>query len=311
MAYELKAINKQLRSDQKAFAQSCEAVFDNRIRRAGALIRANMETSPIVLLSGPSGSGKTTTAKKLERELLRSGVRAHTVSLDHYFKTLDPLTAPRTPSGEIDFESPNILDLPLLDEHFTALSAGHEILIPHFSFSIQRRNDEKVTPMRLAPDEVAIFEGIHALNDQIADRHPGAFKLYISARSDIYDSGRVIFKGTWTRLLRRVTRDRLFRNTSLRETLAMWDTVRRGEKLYISPFKDNADFILNSSLAYEVALMKGFTQQLRDELDPENPRYAEFCDLADALPAFGDFLQENCPPDSILREFIGGGTFKY
>lgn len=311
MAYELTSINDRIRGDQRAFAEECEALFDNRVLHAAELIQANVKRSPIVLLSGPSGSGKTTTAKKLERELLSRGIGAYTVSLDHYFKTVDPLTAPRTPSGEIDYESPEGLDLALLNTHFTALEHGEEILIPHFSFTHQCRIDEKCTPMRLGRDGVAIFEGIHALNDQIAARHPGAFKLYISARADIYDRGQVLFKGTWTRLLRRVTRDNLFRGTPAKVTLSMWDSVRRGEKLYISPFKDEADFILNSSLAYEVPLMKQFVPGSFWDLDPANPRYPEFRDLISALTPFGELGQEYCPPDSILREFIGGGTFEY
>lgn len=311
MVYELTTINERVRSDPRGFAEECEAEYDGRVSRAAAQISINAKASPIVLLSGPSGSGKTTTAKKLERQLSTMGIKAHTVSLDHYFKTVDPLTAPRTPAGEIDYESPGCLDLELLDAHFTALAGGQGIAIPHFSFAQQRRHDDKVTPMQLGKDEVAIFEGIHALNDKIAGRHPGAFRLYISARSDIYDKGAVAFKGTWTRLLRRTTRDSLFRGTAAAFTLGLWDSVRRGEKLYISPFKDSADFIFNSSLLYEVPLMKGFADGIFDALPESTPRYAEFCAVRDALPLFESLDTQYCPADSIMREFIGGGTFKY
>ena len=121
-------------------------------------ILARMKESPIVLLSGPSGSGKTTTAMKVERELERRGVNAHTVSMDNYFKTLNRRTAPRTPEGDIDYESPKLLDMELLDETFDRLSRGEEVIVPHFEFARQMRNDSRGTPLRLGKDEIAIFE---------------------------------------------------------------------------------------------------------------------------------------------------------
>ena len=146
--------------------------------------------SPIVLLSGPSGSGKTTTAMKIAEELQRRGVNSRAVAMDNYFKTLNPKTAPRTPEGDIDYESPLCMDMELLDAHFTALSRGEEIVVPKFEFARQMRNDARGTPLKLGKNEIAIFEGIHALNDDIAGPHPEAAKLYISARSNVNEIGR-------------------------------------------------------------------------------------------------------------------------
>ena len=208
---------------------------------------SNLDQSPIVLLSGPSGSGKTTTALKIAEELQRRGVNTHAVAMDNYFKTIHPKTAPRTPEGAIDYESPLCLDMELLDQHFTALTKGEEIIIPKYEFVRQMRNDSRGTPLKLGKNEIAVFEGIHALNDEITAQHPEATKLYISARSNVNDGAVLRFKGTWMRLTRRVVRDYNFRGTDATDTLDMWANVRRGEKLYISPYKHKADIMIDSS----------------------------------------------------------------
>ena len=194
MPYQLSEINEKIRRDPAAFLAECDAHYQERIHAAVDKILARMKESPIVLLSGPSGSGKTTTAMKVERELERRGVNAHTVSMDNYFKTLNRRTAPRTPEGDIDYESPKLLDMELLDETFDRLSRGEEVIVPHFEFARQMRNDSRGTPLRLGKDEIAIFEGIHALNDDIAGRHPEATGMYISARSNILEGEQLRFK---------------------------------------------------------------------------------------------------------------------
>ena len=228
MAYSLTEIRTRTRRDPAAFLAECDEAYQARIRHAAGVIVQRMEKSPIVLLSGPSGSGKTTSALKLEEELERRGVNTHTVSLDNYFHAPSHPAAPRTPEGDIDFESPRMLDMALLDETFTRLSQGEEVTIPRFEFSRQMRNDAKGWPLRLRDNEVAIFEGIHALNDDIAGRHPEATALYVSARSDVLEDGAVRFKGTWMRITRRAVRDCNFRGTDLTDTLSMWHNVRRG-----------------------------------------------------------------------------------
>ena len=311
MAYQLQEINKRIQRDVAEFMAECDTNYAQRVSLAADKILANLTNSPIVLLSGPSGSGKTTTAMKIAEELQRRGVNTHAVAMDNYFKTLNRKTAPRTPEGDIDYESPLCMDMDLLDRHFTALSKGEEILIPKFEFARQMRNDSMGRPLRLGKNEIAIFEGIHALNDDISGRHPEATKLYISARSNVNDGAELRFKGTWMRLTRRAVRDYNFRGTDVAETLDMWINVRRGEKLYISPFKNRADVIFDSSLPYEVSVMKNYALPLLKAVPEENARRAELLELIDAFQYFEPIDPALVAKDSLLREFIGGGSYQY
>lgn len=311
MAYQLQQINDSIRKDVHGFLAECDRVYAQRVSLAADKILSNLERSPIVLLSGPSGSGKTTTALKIAEELRRRGVESHAVAMDNYFRTLDPRTVPRTPDGSIDYESPLCMDMELLDDHFTRLSRGEEVMVPRFEFARQMRNDSAGTPLRLGRNEIAIFEGIHALNDDIAGRHPEATKLYISARSNVNEGAELRFKGTWMRLTRRTVRDFQFRGTDADQTLDMWANVRRGEKLYISPFKNRADIIFDSSLPYEVSVMRSFAPPILKGVSEDNERYAEILDLMAAFEYFEPIDPELVPRDSLLREFIGGGSYKY
>ena len=149
MAYQLQEINRRIQSDVTEFLAECDENYAQRVSLAADKILSNLEASPIVLLSGPSGSGKATTAMKIAEELQRRGVNTHAVAMDNYFKSLNRKTAPRTPEGDIDYESPQCLDMKLLDQHFAALSRGEEIIIPKFEFARQMRNDSRGTPLRL------------------------------------------------------------------------------------------------------------------------------------------------------------------
>ena len=314
MPYQLSEINDKIRKDPAAFLAECDAHYQERIHTAVDTILERIRLSPIVLLSGPSGSGKTTTAMKLEQELERRGVNSHTISLDNYFKTLNRKTAPRTPEGDIDYESPRLLDMELLDDTFSRLSRGEWVIVPHFEFARQMRNDSRGTPLKLEKNEIAIFEGIHALNDDIAGRHPEATALYISARSDILEGEALRFKGTWMRITRRAVRDCSFRGTDLVETLSMWYNVRRGEKLHISPFKGRANVIIDSSLRYEVPVFTNYAPQLRAavaQVPADNERRAELEAMAAAFDRFQPLSPDLVPADSLLREFIGGGSYHY
>ena len=251
---------------------------------------------------------------KLEQEQERRGVNSHTISMDNYFKTLNRKTAPRTPEGDIDYESPLLLDMDLLDDTFTKLSRGEWVIVPHFEFARQMRNDSRGTPLKLDKNEIAIFEGIHALNDDIFGRHPEATGLYISARSNVLEGEALRFKGTWMRITRRAVRDYNFRGTDLLETLLMWYNVRRGEKTYISPFKSRAHVIIDSSLRYEVPVFAHYAGALRaavEQVPEDNPRCREFHDLVDSFRYFEPVDPALVAPDSLIREFIGGGSYHY
>ena len=314
MSYQLQEINESVGTDPKGFLEACDTAYQSRIDSAVDRILERMKVSPIVLLSGPSGSGKTTTALKLEQELERRGVNTHTISMDNYYKTLNRKTAPHTPEGDIDYESPLLLDLDLLDETFSRLSRGEWVVVPKYEFARQMRNDSRGTFLKLDKNEIAIFEGIHALNDDIFGRHPEATGLYISARSNVLEGEELRFKGTWMRISRRSVRDYNFRGTDLLETLLMWYNVRRGEKTYISPFKNRANIIIDSSLPYEVSVFANYADALReavDQIPADNPRYQEFHDLVDAFRYFEPVDPALVPPESLIREFIGGGTYSY
>ena len=312
MSYSLSQINEAVRSDPVGFVQESDAAYDQKIADAARKIADNLSRSHIVLLSGPSGSGKTTTAKKIEAKLKEMGINSHSVEMDNYFKTVDPETAPRNREGQMDYESPFCMDMDLLNRHFAALDRGENIRIPKFEFARQMRSDIKSQPLQLGRDEVAIFEGIHALNDIIAGRNPNAAKVYISARSDILDdAGEVVFKRTWMRLERRTVRDSKFRAWKADVTVKMWANVRRGEKLYISPYKDNASIMFDSSLPYEVSAIRPFAQPLFDHLrvSPEMERYEEVRHLTEAYPQIEILDEKYVAPDSLIREFIGGGIY--
>ena len=311
MSYQLTDINFRTVSDPKGFIEECDALYREKVSKAADKIVENMERSPIVLLSGPSGSGKTTTAMKIAEELNRRGIGTYSVGMDDYFRTVDPETVPRTPEGEMDLESPLCLDMDLLNEHFTMLSRGERIFVPKYEFSRRMRILEPSKSIKLKPNEIVVFEGIHALNDSITDVHPEAFKLYISARSDVEFEGKVVFKRTWFRLMRRMVRDSNFRGTDALETMKMWANVRRGEKLYISPFKDKADLQFDTSFAYEPAVFNRTATRLLQSVPEGIERFEELRAVLPAVQLFCDIDHSLVAPDAHIREFIGGGIYEY
>jgi uridine kinase len=311
MPYQLSQIVDAIRSDPRGFAQECDAGFHEKVVSAAAQMADHRDKSHIILLSGPSGSGKTTTAMKIEERLDNTGVETHTVSMDNYFKTIDPETAPRNREGDIDYESPFCLDVDLLNRHFGMLDRGETIHIPKYEFARQMRSDILSQPMTLGKDEMAIFEGIHALNDIIVGKNPNAFKLYIAAGSDLVDDmGNVIFPKSWLRLCRRIVRDYKFRGSDAAFTLKLWANVRRGEKLYISPYKNRADIIFDSSLPYEVSVMRNYALPLFSSVPEDNDRRDELVALSAAFEHFEPIDPALVPRSSLLREFIGGGNYQ-
>ena len=311
MAYQLSDINFKTVADPCALIEEGDVRYRAGIDEAADRIVENYKISPIVLLSGPSGSGKTTTAVKLSEALEKRGIRSHYVGMDDYFKTISPETTPRTPEGEYDLESPLCLDMELMNEHFTMLSRGERIYVPKYEFSRKMRAFEPSKSIKLGHDEIVIFEGIHALNDMITEKHPEAFKLYISARSDVVFEGRVVFKSTWFRLVRRMVRDYNFRGSAPAETMAMWANVRRGEKTYISPFKNKANFQFDSSLPYELPVFNHTATELFKTVPEGIERFDELRSVLPALQLFGDIDEALVPKDSLIREFIGGGSYEY
>ena len=310
MPYSLTRLNEAVRSDPAAFARECDAAFAKKVENAAKKIADHRGESHVVLLSGPSGSGKTTTALKIEEQLDKMGIETHTISMDNYFKTLDPETAPRNRDGAIDFESPFFLDVDLLNRHFAMLDRGETIHVPKYEFARQMRSDIMSQPLRLGPDDLAIFEGIHALNDIIVGKNPHAFKLYIAARSNLVDDdGNLVFQHAWLRLCRRIVRDYKFRGSDADFTLKMWPNVRRGEKLYISPYKENANLMFDSSLACEFSVLKPFIVPLLEKVPAG--KYPEADSILKAYERIEPLDEKYVPANSLIREFIGGSTFSY
>ena len=311
MAYNLKDINLRIVSDPKALIEECEEQYRQKVAKTADLIIENRENSPIVLLSGPSGSGKTTTAMKVAEELNKRGIGTHSVPMDEYFKTIDPATVPRTPEGDMDLESPLCMDLELMNLHFDMLAKGEQVDIPKYEFARKMRATAPSKSIKLGKDEVVIFEGIHALNDIITNNHPDAFKLYISARSDVEFEGNVVFKRTWFRLMRRAIRDHKFRGSPPAETMGMWANVRRGEKLYISPYKDKANFQFDTSTQFEIPVYNTLATELFRSVPEGIERFEELKAFLPALQMFGHIDESLVPANSLIREFIGGGSYKY
>ena len=311
MVYDLSELNFKTVADPVGFMLEADEAYKKKVELAAEKILENIKNSSIVLLSGPSGSGKTTTSMKIAEALEKHGVRSHYVAMDDYFITVDPSTVPRTPEGDYDLESPLCLDMELLNRHFDQLEAGERIFVPKYEFSRQMRIQEPSKSIKLKKDEIVIFEGIHALNSLVTDRHPQAFKLYISARSDVQFQGKVVFRHTWFRLVRRTVRDYLFRGTDPAGTMAMWANVRRGEKNYISPFKNKADFQFDSSLPYELPVLNPTATKLFSSVPEGIERFDELRAVLPALQLFGVIDESLVPPDSLIREFIGGGIYDY
>ena len=308
-AYQLKDINFKTVADPKGLIEEGDAAYRARIEKAANLIAANASRSPIVLLAGPSGSGKTTTAMKIAQALERIGVGSHYISMDDYFQTVDPATAPRTPEGEIDLESPLCLDMDLLNQHFAMLSKGESIDVPFYDFAGKKRADRPSKTVKIGKDEVVVFEGIHALNPTVTGCYPEAFKLYVSAQSDIVFGDVVVFKHTWLRLVRRMVRDYNFRGAAPEETMSMWANVRRGEKLNISPYQNRADFRLDTAHSYELPVFNSIATRLFSEVPEGIERYDELKAVLPAVQLFGHIEDEMVPKDSMIREFLGGAEF--
>jgi len=309
MAYQLKEINFRTVADPKGFIEESDALYYSKVEQAADKIIANRKKSPIVLLSGPSGSGKTTTSMKIAQALERRGIGTHYVAMDDYFKNVGAET-PRTPEGELDLESPLCMDMELLNRHFEELAKGERIYVPKYEFSRRMRVQEPSKSIKLKDDEIVIFEGIHALNGMITDQHPEAFKLYISARSDVTFGEETVFKRTWFRLVRRMVRDYNFRGSPPVETMAMWANVRRGEKLYISPYKDKADYQFDTSFPYELAVFNRTATELFQSVPEGIERFDELRQVLPAIQLFGDIDESLVAEDAMIREFIGGGRLE-
>lgn len=294
---ELSRINQLAVQDPEGFVRHCEDSYRSRIAEAADTVVSRIGISRVVMLAGPSSSGKTTTAHRLTDELKKRGVHAETISMDDYFLTVD-----RTDSS-IDYEAPERMDIELLRTHIAMLDAGAQIEVPQFDFTTGIQSHSFRT-LALGNGDVAIFEGIHALSDLFCSVGDPT-GIYISARMRVTKDGAVFMPPEWLRFVRRSVRDELFRDSSFSRTLGLWKNVRRGEKRYILPSKENAHVQIDTSLAYEPCLFAQFAVNELAALPTEELRDRELAGIAEALSAFTSISPALVPEDSLMREFIG------
>lgn len=264
----------------------------------------------MVLISGPSSSGKTTFAKRLGIQLRILGLNPVLMSLDDYF--VDRELTPRDENGELDYETIDALDLKTFNEHLELLFAGQSVEIPRYDFISGRRQWHEA-PLRLDDRSVLVVEGIHALNPKLTQKLPDAykFKIYISAFTSIMMDDMNRIPTTDNRLIRRIVRDNENRGSDALSTLRRWASVRAGEDKYIFPYQENADVMFNSSLFYELPVLRCFAEPLLYKVPDTVPEYGEAQRLIKFMDNFLSIPPAEIPPTSILREFIGGSSFKY
>lgn len=265
----------------------------------------------VVLIAGPSSSGKTTTSKKLELALRAIGYRPKVISLDCYYVGRD--RNPKDENGNYDYECLEALDVELLNKNLVDLFAGKEVNIPSYDFALGQPFYEDRNKMRLHENDILIMEGIHGLNDKLTPLIAPElkFKVYISALTQLNldDHNRIATSDN--RLIRRIVRDANYRGKSAADTISMWPSVQRGEKLHIFPFQNNADAFLNTALDYELAALKVYAEPLLRCVSPACKEYSEACRLLSFLRNFSPIPPTDVPSRSIIREFIGGSAFRY
>ena len=264
----------------------------------------------LILLAGPSSSGKTTTCKRLSIQLIANGLRPLQISLDDYF--VDREQSPRDEKGDYDFESIHALNLKLINEQFNALFNGEEVELPRYDFPTGK-SVKSGNKLKMEDNNVLVVEGIHALNPELTAQIPEELKyrVYVSALTTILLDDHNYIPTTDNRLLRRIIRDYKYRGVDARETIRRWPSVRAGENKWIFPFQENADVMFNSAMLFELAVIKQQAEPLLEQVPENCPEYSEAYRLLKFLKYIKPIPNTDIPPTSLLREFLGGSSFKY
>lgn len=304
--------SKVLAGDASELIKIAEAFHENKLAQvAGCVAEANRERGVrLVLISGPSSSGKTTFAKRLGVQLRVLGLNPVLISLDDYF--VDREKTPRDENGEYDYEALEAIDLEQFNDHLKRLERGESVDIPRYDF-ISGTRQWHDNPLQLDERSVLIVEGIHGLNPALTPGVPESrkFKIYVSCFTSVALDNVSRIATSDNRLLRRLTRDYRTRGNDALSTLARWESVRRGEEKHIFPYQENADVMFNSSLFYEISVLRRFAEPILREVPDTVPEYGEAKRMLKFLDNFIPISPEEIPPTSLLREFIGGGSFKY
>ncbi len=264
----------------------------------------------VVLIAGPSSSGKTTFSKRLSVQLLACGLKPYAISLDDYF--VNRTETPRKADGDYDFESIYSIDLPYFNESLTKILAGEEVALPYYNF-VKGEREYKGNTLKLTPQMVLVIEGTHALNPMLTEQVAGKDKLriYVSALTSIKLDYHNYISTSDSRLLRRMLRDSKYRGYSAVETIKRWPDVRKGEEEWIFPYQENADIMFNSSLFYELAVFKSQAEPMLRAVPENIKEYSEAQRLLHFLDYIVPLPSEELPPTSVVREFLGGSSFKY
>lgn len=286
-----------------------EALQEKKIARIADQIAARHDVK-LVLLAGPSSSGKTTTCKRLSIQLLTCGLKPLQISLDDYF--IDRDKTPLDANGEYDYESIHALNIDLINEQFNALFKGEEIELPRYNFQAGK-SEKSGKRLKLAPNDIVVVEGIHALNPELTAQIPEQqkFRVYVSALTTILLDEHNYIPTTDNRLLRRIIRDYKYRGVSAQESIHRWPSVRAGEERWIFPYQENADAMFNSAMLYELAVIKQQAEPLLEQVPENCEEYAEAHRLLKFLRYFHAISYRQLAPTSLLREFLGGSSFKY
>lgn len=303
---------KVLNGEAGELIKVAEAVHEKQLSQIADKIYAACSERGVrlVLISGPSSSGKTTTAKRLGIQLRLLGLQPALISLDDYFVNRD--RTPRDADGKLDYEALEAIDLARLNDDLRRLAAGESVDIPRYDFisgTRQVRND----PLTLGPNSILIMEGIHGLNPQLTPGIPDKikFRIYVSCFTSVAMDNVTRISTTDNRLLRRLVRDYYTRGNGALDTLSRWASVRRGEEKHIFPYQENADVMFNSSLLYEISVLRAIAEPILREIPDTAPEFGEAWRLLKFLDNFSPIKPDEIPPTSIMREFIGGSSFKY
>ncbi|MBP6609707.1 MAG: nucleoside kinase [Paludibacter sp.] len=287
-----------------------EALHEKKVAEIADLIAKKADKVKFVLVSGPSSSGKTTFSKRLSIQLMVCGLKPVVLSLDNYFVNRE--ATPLDENGDWDFEHLHALDLTLFNQNLKDLLDGKEVEIPFFNFEDGKRY-YKGEKLKLNADSILVLEGIHALNPELIPEIPvdTTYKIYVSALTTISIDNHNWIPTTDVRLLRRIIRDYRFRNYSARETIGRWASVRRGEEKWIFPYQENADIMFNSALLFELAVLKRHAEPILAEVPKYCEEYTETHRMIKFLNYFVSIPEKEIPPTSLLREFVGGSSFRY
>ena len=289
--------------------QISEALQEKKIARIADEI-AQRKGIKIVLIAGPSSSGKTTTCKRLSVQLAVNGLYPIGISLDDYF--LDRDLTPRDENGDYDFEHLHSLNIPLLNEQMNALLQGEEVELPRYNFQ-KGKSEWSGKKLKLEGNEILVIEGIHALNPELTSEIPEnqIYRVYASALTTILLDNHNYVPTTDNRLLRRIIRDHKYRGVTAQETIRRWASVRRGENRWIFPFQENADAMFNTAMLFELAVIKRQAEPLLEQVTENCEEYAEAYRLLKFLRYIKPIPEDQIPPTSLLREFLGGSSFEY